>query len=34
MNEVVEFLKENSVQYFATVGLDGKARVRPFQFMI
>lgn len=34
MNEVVEFLKENAVQYFATVGLDGKARVRPFQFMI
>ncbi|MCR1950781.1 pyridoxamine 5'-phosphate oxidase family protein [Clostridium sp. DSM 100503] len=34
MNEVVEFLKENPVQYFATVGLDGKAKVRPFQFMI
>ncbi|WP_195429564.1 pyridoxamine 5'-phosphate oxidase family protein [Clostridium sp. D46t1_190503_E9] len=34
MNEVVEFLKENPVQYFATVGLDGKAKVRPFQFML
>ncbi|MDI9216678.1 MULTISPECIES: pyridoxamine 5'-phosphate oxidase family protein [Clostridium] len=34
MNEVVEFLKENAVQYFATVGLDGKAKVRPFQFML
>jgi uncharacterized pyridoxamine 5'-phosphate oxidase family protein len=34
MNEVVKFLKENPVQYFATVGLDGKPRVRPFQFMI
>ena len=34
MNEVIEFLKENPVQYFATVGLDNKANVRPFQFMI
>lgn len=34
MNEVVKFLKENPVQYFATVGLDGKPRVRPFQFML
>ncbi|ELC8442475.1 pyridoxamine 5'-phosphate oxidase family protein [Clostridium perfringens] len=34
MNEVVKFLKENPVQYFATVGLDGKAKVRPFQFII
>lgn len=34
MNEVVKFLKENPVQYFATIGLDGKPRVRPFQFMI
>ncbi|MBD7910591.1 pyridoxamine 5'-phosphate oxidase family protein [Clostridium cibarium] len=34
MNEVVKFLKENPVQYFATVGLDGKAKARPFQFMI
>ncbi|WP_315076715.1 pyridoxamine 5'-phosphate oxidase family protein [uncultured Clostridium sp.] len=34
MNEVISFLKENPVQYFATVGLDGKAKVRPFQFMI
>jgi uncharacterized pyridoxamine 5'-phosphate oxidase family protein len=34
MNKVVEFLNENPVQYFATVGLDGKAKVRPFQFMI
>lgn len=34
MNEVIEFLKENPVQYFATVGLDNKAKVRPFQFMI
>jgi uncharacterized pyridoxamine 5'-phosphate oxidase family protein len=34
MNEVVKFLQENPVQYFATVGLDGKPKVRPFQFMI
>lgn len=34
MKEVVNFLKENPVQYFATLGLDGKPKVRPFQFMI
>ena len=34
MKEVVEFLKANPVQYFATVGLDGKPKVRPFQFML
>lgn len=34
MNEVVKFLKENPIQYFATMGLDGKPKVRPFQFMI
>lgn len=34
MNEVVKFLSENPVQYFATIGLDGKPKVRPFQFMI
>jgi uncharacterized pyridoxamine 5'-phosphate oxidase family protein len=34
MNEVVKFLSENPVQYFATVGLDDKPKVRPFQFMI
>ncbi|WP_042274306.1 pyridoxamine 5'-phosphate oxidase family protein [[Clostridium] dakarense] len=34
MNKVVEFLKENQIQYFATVGLDGKPKVRPFQFML
>lgn len=33
MNEVAEFLKANPVHYFATVGLDGKPKVRPFQFM-
>ena len=34
MNEVIQFLKENPVQYLATIGLDGKPKVRPFQFMI
>lgn len=32
MNEVIEFLKANPVQYFATVGTDGKAKCRPFMF--
>jgi len=34
MNEVIKFLSENPVQYFATIGLDGKPKVRPFQFII
>ena len=34
MNEVVKFLEENPIQYCATVGLDNRAKVRPFQFMI
>ena len=33
MNKVVEFLKENPVQYLATVGRDGKAKCRPFMFL-
>jgi len=33
MNKIVEFLKNSGVQYFATIGLDGKPKVRPFQFM-
>ncbi len=33
MNKVVEFLKANPVQYLATVGRDGKAKVRPFMFL-
>lgn len=34
MNEVVKFLNENPVQFLATIGKDGKPKVRPFQFMI
>ena len=31
--EVFEFLKRNPLQYCATVGLDGKPKVRSFQMM-
>lgn len=34
MNEVLAFLRENPVQFVATVGLDGRPKVRPFQFML
>lgn len=34
MNKMIEFLRENNVQYLATIGLDGKPKVRPFQFML
>ena len=33
MEKVVTFLRENPVQYLATVGRDGKAKVRPFMFV-
>lgn len=34
MNETIEkILRENPTHYFATVGLDGKPKVRPFGFM-
>nr|WP_320027179.1 pyridoxamine 5'-phosphate oxidase family protein [uncultured Acetobacterium sp.] len=32
MKEVVKFLSKNPLQYFATVGRDGKAKCRPFMF--
>ncbi len=34
MNEVVQFLQSNPTQYLATVGTDGKAKVRPFMFCL
>lgn len=34
MKEVTQFLVESQVQYLATVGTDGRPKVRPFQFMI
>ena len=34
MQAVIDFLMQSQIQYFATVGLDGKPKVRPFQFML
>jgi uncharacterized pyridoxamine 5'-phosphate oxidase family protein len=34
MSVVADYLKKSGVQYFATVGLDGRPKVRPFQFMM
>jgi len=34
MQDVIKFLKDNPVQFFGTVGLDDRPKVRPFQFMI
>jgi len=34
MKEVVDFLTNASGQYLATIGEDGKPKVRPFQFML
>jgi uncharacterized pyridoxamine 5'-phosphate oxidase family protein len=34
VNAVTEFLIKSQVQYLATVGLDDKPKVRPFQFML
>lgn len=33
MNRIIEFLECSQIQYLATFGLDGKPKVRPFQFM-
>lgn len=34
LEKAVQFLKANPVQYLATIGVDGKPKVRPFQFMM
>jgi uncharacterized pyridoxamine 5'-phosphate oxidase family protein len=34
MTRVKEFLKKSGPQYFSTVGLDGRPKVRPFQYML
>lgn len=34
MKEVVDFLRKNPIQYLATVGRDGKAKCRPFMFIL
>lgn len=33
-NEILDFFEKNPIQYLATIGLDGKPKVRPFQFML
>lgn len=33
MKTVIEFLEKSEIQYLATIGIDGKPKVRPFQFM-
>ena len=32
--KVLKFLKENPVQYLATIGEDNRPKIRPFQFML
>ena len=34
MKNVIDFLTKSQVQYLATIGLDEKPKVRPFQFML
>jgi uncharacterized pyridoxamine 5'-phosphate oxidase family protein len=34
MGVVADYLRKSGVQFFATVGLDGRPKVRPFQFML
>lgn len=34
MKPVINFLLANPVQYLATVGLNGKPKIRSFQFML
>lgn len=34
MNDVKDFLTNNSLVYVSTIGLDGHPKVRPFQFML
>ena len=34
MKTVTDFLVQGQVQYFATIGLDDRPKVRPFQFML
>lgn len=34
MKIITDFLRKSLVQYLATIGIDGKPKVRPFQFKI
>ncbi|MCG8582565.1 MAG: pyridoxamine 5'-phosphate oxidase family protein [Bacteroidales bacterium] len=33
MKRITDFLEKSRVQYLATIGLDGRPKVRPFQYM-
>jgi uncharacterized pyridoxamine 5'-phosphate oxidase family protein len=33
MEEVIDFMEQSKLQYFATIGIDGRPKVRPFKFM-
>lgn len=33
MEEVIRYLENSQLQYLSTIGIDGKPKVRPFQFM-
>ncbi|MGP1544552.1 MAG: hypothetical protein ACTTIO_06365 [Candidatus Fimenecus sp.] len=34
INDIAAYLDEIGLQYMATIGLDGKPKVRPVQYMI
>lgn len=34
MQTIINFLVKSQIQYLATIGLDGRPKVRPFQFMM
>ncbi len=34
MKTIIEFLKKNQAQSIATIGMDEKPKVRPFQFKL
>ena len=34
MEIIIRFLQENPVQFLATIGMDGKPKVRPFKFRL
>lgn len=34
MQIITEYLRKSQVQYLATIGIDGKPKVRPFQFKL
>ncbi len=34
MEPIIRFLQENPIQFLATIGMEGKPKVRPFKFML